>query len=664
MLKLENLRLATKSIIPLAVVSVLFVAATGFGAVRIFDASAGYAQLVDHSAPAVLRMARLNVRLNQIAYQLYRSITLVCLGADAGACKEAERDARASAETAEGVIREAIGLDPAHTDDYQGFLNQFKPIEAAAFEAFGYSMVDKDDESARVMHAAETSINQLRSELIAYYNARSHINTEKADQLRVEARQTVLALILGCLAAVIAGGAFSYWIASAKIAGPLITLCGCAKSIVEGELSVDVQGRDRGDEVGDMARCLQVFKEAAIAKIAKDAEDVKTLHKMEEERDERAAREAEENRQDQFAIDGVAEGLLRLAAGDLTYRIETPFAPKTEKLRGDFNGSVEKLQQAMLKAHVNSDGISSGCGEISTAADDLSRRTEQQAASLEETAATLDEITSTVKTTAAGARHAQDVVAAAKNDADQSGEIVRRAIAAMGGIEKSSGQIGQIIGVIDEIAFQTNLLALNAGVEAARAGDAGRGFAVVASEVRALAQRSAEAAKEIKGLISASTAQVAQGVDLVGEAGEALERIVVQVAETNTVVGSIAASAQQQASALHQVNTAVNQMDQVTQQNAAMVEETTAAAHSLNRESAELARLIARFHLGQEAEAEHAQANTVEYARVKSARPSPRAAGATAQTPRGMLKTISSQARGGAARKLEPAAADESWEEF
>ncbi len=184
-----------------------------------------------------------------------------------------------------------------------------------------------------------------------------------------------------------------------------------------------------------------------------------------------------------------------------------------------------------------------------------------------------------MKNTAQGALHAREVVSGAKSNADESGEVVRQAITAMGGIETSSRQIGQIIGVIDEIAFQTNLLALNAGVEAARAGDAGRGFAVVASEVRALAQRSAEAAKEIKGLISASASQVAQGVDLVGATGKALGRIVTQVAEIDTVVSGIAGSAQEQATALHQVNTALNQMDQVTQQNAAMVEETTAAAH-------------------------------------------------------------------------------------
>jgi len=297
------------------------------------------------------------------------------------------------------------------------------------------------------------------------------------------------------------------------------------------------------------------------------------------------------------AVNQIAGGLNQLAGGNLQHRIDTAFIPALEPLRVDFNASLGALEQSMQAVSVNTQAIRAGAGEISTAADDLSRRTEQQASSLEETAAALEEITVTVKKTAEGARHARDIVSNAKVDADKSGEVVREAMAAMTGIDKSSKQISEIIGVIDEIAFQTNLLALNAGVEAARAGDAGRGFAVVASEVRALAQRSAEAAKEIKGLISASTAQVDQGVRLVGRTGEALARIVAQVVEINTVIADIAASAQEQSTGLEQVNTAVNEMDQVTQKNAAMVEEMTAAAHGLAGETEELGQLVARYQI-------------------------------------------------------------------
>ncbi|MBE7219347.1 MAG: PAS domain-containing protein [Caulobacteraceae bacterium] len=355
---------------------------------------------------------------------------------------------------------------------------------------------------------------------------------------------------------------------------------------------------------------------------------------------------ARESEADRRAIMALSRGLSALADGDFTCEIDEPFDPKTEQLRTDFNRAAAEIRQVMRQVAQKQDAIRSGAGEITGAADDLSQRTEQQAASLEETAAALDQITATVKKTAEGAQRARAVVDRAKGDAEHSGEVVRRAVAAMSSIEASSSQIGQIIGVIDEIAFQTNLLALNAGVEAARAGEAGRGFAVVASEVRALAQRSAEAAKEIKGLIMASDGQVKAGVDLVGETGKVLTRIVDQVAEVNVSVAEIAASAQEQSAGLQQVNTAINQMDQVTQKNAAMVEETTAAAHSLARDSQELAGIVARFKTG--AAADRAPASRAATAPVKR----------TAAPPRGTV------ARGGAARKLAPAAEASDWEEF
>jgi len=351
----------------------------------------------------------------------------------------------------------------------------------------------------------------------------------------------------------------------------------------------------------------------------------------------------------------IAQGLSRLAKGDLQQRLDTPLSGKFEPLRLDFNRSVEALEKMTTSIAVSASTIQSGAGEISAAADDLSRRTEQQASSLEETAAALEEITATVKKTAEGAKHARDVVANAKVDADKSGAVVREAMAAMTGIDKSSKQISQIIGVIDEIAFQTNLLALNAGVEAARAGEAGRGFAVVASEVRALAQRSAEAAKEIKGLISTSTAQVDQGVLLVTQTGQALERIVAQVMEINDVIVNIAASAGEQATGLQQVNTAVADMDQVTQKNAAMVEETTAASHALVGEAGELGKLMAHFHTTSQG-AEDPLRRELKKAAPHVFREPAKAAAKEEPARRPALK-----AAGGA--RAAPAAADD-WKEF
>jgi methyl-accepting chemotaxis protein len=344
-----------------------------------------------------------------------------------------------------------------------------------------------------------------------------------------------------------------------------------------------------------------------VVKFAADVTQIENDRKTAEA--ERAARAAEQAN----VVSTVGAGLKQLADGNLTTRLSTPFAAEYEDLRNDFNDAMSKMQAAMSTIANSAGGIQSGAAEISQAADDLSRRTEQQAASLEETAAALDEITATVKKSAQGAAEANTVVATARKDGEASGDIVRRAVGAMGEIERSAKQINQIIGMIDEIAFQTNLLALNAGVEAARAGDAGRGFAVVASEVRALAQRSAEAAKQIKGLISESSQQVESGVELVGEAGDSLVRILEQIGRISQLVSEISSSAQEQSTGLSQVNTAVNQMDQVTQQNAAMVEESTAASKSLAKESSDLAALVSEFNIGERVAPRQGRPHTVAF---------------------------------------------------
>ncbi|HYA72499.1 MAG TPA: methyl-accepting chemotaxis protein [Roseiarcus sp.] len=321
------------------------------------------------------------------------------------------------------------------------------------------------------------------------------------------------------------------------------------------------------------------------------------LEALEEQRRRAEDARAAIEREAAVAVGAVAAALAKLATKDLTYRITSELPEAYRKLQQDFNGAIEHIEDAMRTVGGATDAVHSGAREISMASDDLSRRTEQQAANLEETAAALSQISATVETSAEGANRARQVVAAADEGAKKGALVMRQAVEAMAEIAQSSQQIGQIIGVIDEIAFQTNLLALNAGVEAARAGEAGRGFAVVASEVRALAQRSAEAAREIKGLISNSAAQVDRGVRLVAETGESLGRITQQVAEINAVVSEIAAGAKEQASALAEVSVAITHMDQTTQQNAAMAEQATAAGRAVSQETKRLTELVGQFEV-------------------------------------------------------------------
>jgi len=308
----------------------------------------------------------------------------------------------------------------------------------------------------------------------------------------------------------------------------------------------------------------------------------------------------------------LAQGLAEVAAGRLTVRLVESFPSDFEQLRRDFNAAVEALDSLLSTIGNSTRNVDQAAHDIAVAADELARRTEQQAASLGQTSTAFEELTATVSQTSNVAQEARQFVAETKEGANKSGAVVRQAIAAMGEIEASSKQISQIIGVIDEIAFQTNLLALNAGVEAARAGEAGRGFAVVASEVRALAQRSADAAREIKDLITTSEGQVGNGVNHVNQTGRALTEIVTQVTRIDALITDIAASAQGQATSLNQVSVAVSHMDQATQQNAGMVEKTTVSAHAMRQDAHALAEQIAGFSTSLPGRQRHNPAQTGE----------------------------------------------------
>ena len=367
---------------------------------------------------------------------------------------------------------------------------------------------------------------------------------------------------------------------------------------------------------------------------------------------------------EQKGVVGALGGALQaLAKGDLTTAIEQDFSRDYAQVKLDFNEAVAALHDAMDVVMRISSSIRNEATGITSAADELAQQTEKQAATLEQTATALDQLTKAVDLTAESAKAARTTSATAQSNAEQGGDVARQTVVAMDKIKNSSQEISKITTVIDDIAFQTNLLALNAGVEAARAGEAGRGFAVVATEVRALAQRSSEAAREINELITSSGEQVREGVELVDRTGQALSAIVKSISDISDRVSGIANSAEEQSSGLSEINAAMSELDRVTQQNAAMFEETTAASHALTSESEELARAVGRFELSATDEAP-AQKPAPQAAKAKDGAPSPTKSTKPA-TP--VVPTVPQPAfDGNAAVQIAPVTdADvDDWEEF
>ncbi len=429
------------------------------------------------------------------------------------------------------------------------------------------------------------------------------------------ANVSVIAMVVGTLLA-IAGGLMLV----ETLRGPLRRVTEVMRRLADGELDVSIEGRERADEIGDMVRSVTVFRDAALENVRLEQEASSARETSAAEADRRAAERARVAAEQRQALTALNEVLARLAEGDLERRMDEDLPADFVEMAHTYNQAIETLRLTLADVRSAASDIDGGTGNLASSADDLARRTEQQAAALEQSSRALRHLSEIVRTTADSARQTSISVNETEEFAVRSGDVVARAVGAMAEISRSSEKIATIISVIDEIAFQTNLLALNAGVEAARAGEAGRGFAVVAQEVRELAQRCAAAAREIKGLISASSGQVSNGVHLVEETGQALSQIIAHVSDVRKLVSDISAATGEQSTGINEVTKAVSEVELITQRNAAMVEENNAEIHGLRRRVEMLSEKIERFRTGQGVPAGHGASRTpVRYGRSNAA---------------------------------------------
>jgi methyl-accepting chemotaxis protein len=537
----------------------------------------------------------------------------------------------AAAKAWKGLVIES---ERARIEDLDAAIAQFidfrkELVRKAQFETTADARAFGDNDANRKVRSA------LNDKLVALDKAyAAHTADAERDVNDLEWLNQMVLIGVACFASIALAAGFFF--VTRNLIGPLYRLRNCMLQIAGGSLDLDVPGASQTDEIGEIARAVMAMRDAALEKGRIEQRQQAELQRQQAEKQqqietEMRAKTAEERRKteaeaqkrvaaeqaraaaeqakaaeerarvaaEQASVVGsIAKGLKAFAAGNLTIRITEPFAGAYEQIKLDFNAAAERLQETIEAIATAAREVAGASSEISGGTTDLSQRTEAQSVALERTSASMEQISATVRQNAQNAQHASQLTADTHNVADHGSAVVSKTIASISRIEESSRKIADIIGVIDEIARQTNLLALNAAVEAARAGDAGRGFAVVAAEVRSLAQRSAQAAKDIKALITSSSCQVKEGVGLVNQAGKALDEVVASIKKAADIVAEIARASSEQAAGLAHVNNALAKMDEVNQQNSALVEESASAAKTLETQAAAMADQVGFFRVG------------------------------------------------------------------
>jgi methyl-accepting chemotaxis protein len=621
----------------LAVVALLAIAAAVIGAMGVISLDRYERQT--NVMGNIAKQTQYGERLNALVYAVVMDSRGVYMSPDTNAAKPYSAGILRFTKEMEEVVREwiaLIGPEAAASDEAKQFIAQINQFIQFRRELARLG-TDVDTRQAREFgdNDANRSNRQAVNRMIDGVTKR---NAERVvavnDGLTDYYNNQRPMLIMITVAAIAVSVMLALYIVIATLTRPISRITGVMNTLATGNTGIAVTGSERGDEIGEMAKAVQVFKDSMIAREAAETQIARQRDEEERRRAEREAREKAAGDEIAILVNKVAQGdlsgrisetgkegfflstsqeLNRLAAtlqtmagelaevmgamahGDVTRSVRGEYHGVFGQLKASANGMAERLRDFAGRLTMTAQSVKAASTEISTGSQDLASRTESQAASIEETAASMHEITTTVKQNADNAQAANQLAVAARDTAEKGGSVVSDAVNAVTRIEESAQKISDIVGLIDEIAFQTNLLALNASVEAARAGEAGKGFAVVAQEVRALAQRSANASKDIKALITESNAQVKTGASLVNQTGSSLTDIVTAIKKVSDIVAEIAAASREQATGLDQINTAVGSMDEMTQRNAALVEETTAAAQTLNNQAVQLAELVGFF---------------------------------------------------------------------
>ena len=610
-MKLDNMRLRTKSLIPLGVMyfAMLFIA--GFAAYRLHDVSDQANDIISNKDKAAMYIARASREAMMAPYSAFGALTFEGSSPEG---RTAQADFALQVDHLKTSLDVGVQSAPDYSNTFDSMRTALKDIETegksvlaiadgwpglAAGRALTPEMLDKLAEGARVVTDMDSKARDIATGLLNINDEMINDSVKSGRDLKQRSQFDLELLAAATAGSALIAGALMFWVFQIKIARPLTVLAARARALADGDLDTAIAGATRKDEIGDIARAIRELTAHARERGRLEAEAEATRRSAEAERErthnDRARAQAELSQ----VVQRLGQGLHAVAAGDLTLRLQENFPPEYRSLRADFNEASEKLEGVIGEVAEAAREIRSGAHEVTAAAAEISTRSERQADRLEQAAAALDGISAAMKQAVANGAEASGIVAEADRDARQGAVVVKQAVEAMGAIARSAEQIREIIGVIDELALQTNLLALNAGVEAARAGEAGRGFAVVAAEVRALALRSTDSARRIKELVHESSVEVGKGVQLADESGRSLERIVAQVSRINVLVADMASVIRDQAAGVETVNGAVGDMDKATQESRASFETAAASTRSLAAESERLADLVAQFQIGE-----------------------------------------------------------------